>query len=548
MEKRRSPESPVFLFAIASMALIAASCAHGRLGRRSTGPANQALLAPPVRGNAASGKRVFRSETFGNEAFWTEAVRLPQGIAEAKVTPNQALALGLSVDLKRVPLGILLKVAGGLLLDHTGKRSRTLNDPEVTIRLINANAVVGVVAKDTNGDGKIDVRRGDRAGATCALCHTRIGFGVLHVPSGGGIGFRHDGVATHNLDFGSILAVAQNSKAYFPGLQLALHANGGKTLGRAPQGLTADSSEADVDAYLRDKSFYPRGMFDDSVDGNGDPMQNSALFRQDLAAPYGTDGAIAKLDNFSNLVYTVLLDPTTLTTPGGRAFLRKLGGDAAGTEIADEYERVLQQTGVTGYPYVQAAPPGDSGASGTEEFPAGLRVDHQKLLDLNAFLSVLKAPKGKRTGTPAGQDSVARGSRLFRSELAGCTSCHNADQSRPVPGFIVPMKTIFPGDNPEVILAGRQPPLNPILNTPDSIFDDKMAVVNASQRGEERGTALPLLLDLANKPNFLHDLSIPNLETLLSPARGPDAPHPFYLAESRDRSDMVAFLRSLRAR
>lgn len=509
----------------------------------SDGPVDRSALPALKRGHARSGQKVFRDETFGNEGFWTEAVRLPQGIAEAKVTPNQALAMGLSVDLKRVPLGITLKVAGGLLRDHSGKKSKTLNDPEITIRLINANAVIGFAAKDTNGDGRIDIRTGDRVGATCALCHTRIGFGVLHVPSGGGIGFRHEGVATHNLDFGSILATGQNSKAYFPSLQLALRANGGKTLGRAPQGLTVDSSEAEVDAYLRNKDYYPRGMFDDSVDGNGDPMHNSALFRQDLAAPFGTDGSIAQLDNFNNLVYTALFDPTTLTTPGGRAFLRKLGGEAAGNEIADDYKRVLDETGVQGYPFVKALPPVNTSDAGSEAYPVGLRVDQQKLLDLNAFLAALPAPKGKRS-----EGNARHGRDVFRSASAGCTSCHNLDQRRPVPGFIVPMKTIFPGDAPQVLLERRQPPLNPILDTPTSIFDDKMAVVNASMRGEERGLALPLLLDLANKPVFLHDNSVPNLETLFDPSRGAQAPHPFFVADTRDRTDLIAFLRSLTAR
>ena len=65
------------------------------------------------------------------------------------------------------------------------------------------------------------------------------------------------------------------------------------------------------------------------------------------------------------------------------------------------------------------------------------------------------------------------------------------------------MKTIFPGDDPTTLLAQRDAPLNPILNTPDSIFDDKMAVVNASLRGLERGAALPLLLDLAAQTGLL---------------------------------------------
>lgn len=79
--------------------------------------------------------------------------------------------------------------------------------------------------------------------------------------------------------------MAANSRALYPTLQLSLRANGGKTLGRAPKGLTENSTEAEVDAYLSNKQFYPVGMFDDTFDGNGDPMHNTPLFRQDLAAP-----------------------------------------------------------------------------------------------------------------------------------------------------------------------------------------------------------------------------------------------------------------------
>ncbi len=509
----------------------------------SAGPADQGTPVVAQEGREDAGERVFRDETFGNEGFWTDAMRLPQGIARAKVTPNQALDMGLSVDLKRVPLGITLGVAAQLLFDHTGKSSSILNNPDVTIRLINANAVVGFAAKDSNGDGHIDIMHGDKVGATCALCHTRMGFSVLRVPHGGAIGLRHDGLATHNLDFGGLIALADNSKAYFPGLQLALNANGGKTLGRAPTGLTVNSLESDVDAYLRNKDYYPVGTFDDSVDGNGDPMHNSALFRQDLAGPFGTEGGISRLDNFSNLVYTALLDPTTLTTPGGRAFLRRLGGDAAGTEIADDYVHILAETGVTGYPFVKAATPSDPAQAGTEDYPVGLRVNETKLRDLNAYLAHLPAPHGMHSDTAA----IRRGSELFRN-AGGCAGCHNADQSRPVPANIVSMKTIFPGDNPVVLLAQRMAPLNPILDTPGSTFDDKMAVVNASQRGLERGVAMPLLLDLANKPNFLHDNSVASLDDLLNPTRGAGAPHPFYRADPRERADIAAFLKSLSAR
>ena len=83
------------------------------------------------------------------------------------------------------------------------------------------------------------------------------------------------------------------------------------------------------------------------------------------------------------------------------------------------------------------------------------------------------------------------------------------------------------------------------LDTPGVFFDDKMAVVNASLRGLERGTAVPLLLDLDRNPVFLHDNSVPSLDALFDSSRGADVPHPFYLSDSAQRDDVVTFLRSL---
>lgn len=500
----------------------------------SDGPANAGVPVPHDRGDAAAGREVFRFETFGNEGFWTDAVRLPKGVKKAKLTPVQALKAGLSVDVDALDAATKQAVAAELKTDLSPKMAPLLNDPKTTMKLLEANAVIGMVVKDTNSDGKLNIAGGDKVGASCALCHTITDKSVFNLPNGGSIGRRQDGRAAHTLNIGAIFAMADNSRALYPVLQLSLKANGGKTLGRAPTGLTEKSSEAEVDAYLSNPAFYPVGMFDDSFDGNGDPMHNTPLFRQDLAFPFGSEGALAKLDNFSNLVYTGLFDQTTLTTPGGRAFLHKLGG-AAGDEIADDYVKVLKDTGVKGYPYVKASA---HPMPGSEEAPLGIRVDNAKLLDMNAYLDSLPAPEGVEGDSRA----VARGRQLFRT--SGCTGCHNVDQSKFVPPFIVPMKTIFPGDNP-VVLAQREPPLNPVENTVNNIFDDKMAVVNASLRGEERGTALPLLLDLARKPVFLHDNSVPTLNDLLNPSRGTQAPHPFYFSDAAKRSDMIEFLRSL---
>lgn len=92
------------------------------------------------------------------------------------------------------------------------------------------------------------------------------------------------------------------------------------------------------------------------------------------------------------------------------------------------------------------------------------------------------------------------------------------------------------------------PPLNPVLDTPGIFFDDKMAIFNASIRGEIRGMALPLLLDLARKPVFLHANSVPTLENLFDSGRGVLTPHPFFVPDSKQRTDLIAFLRSLDTR
>ncbi len=502
----------------------------------SDGPVSLEQPVVHQAGNPAAGQVVFRFETFGNERFWTDALKLQQGMIATGMTPLRALReLGLSVDIEMLDSATQATLIAESKTDLTPANAPTLNSSAALIKLINANSVIGLVVKDSNNDGMLDITKGDKTGASCALCHTASDRSVLSVANAGAIGKRLDGRAAHNLNFGTLVATGLNSRAYYPVLQLALNANGGKTLGRAPTGLTPLSTEAEVDAYLSNPAYYPVGMFDDTPDDNGDPMHNSALFRTDLAAPWGTEGGIARLDNFSNLVYTALLDPTNLTTAGGRAFLVKLGGAAAGNEIVDGYIQVLAATGVTGYPYIQAAA---SPLAGTEDAPLGNRVDNTKLIDMNGYLNSLQAPAGVVADAAAG----VRGRVLFRTN---CTSCHNVDQGKAVPAFTVPMKTIFPGDNPVVLLAMRVPPLNPILNTVENIFDDKMAVVNASMRGGIRGTVLPLLLDLARKPNFLHDNSVPNLDTLLNPSRGPLAPHPFYFSDTAQRADMIEFLRGL---
>ena len=500
---------------------LAAILAMGTGSIGPDGPADQGPRLPPRQdGDAALGKQAFRFETFGNEGFWTDAVRLPAGIAAKKVTPMQALQLGLQVDVDAIDPAMQAQLVAELKADPSGRSSKLLNDPSVTMALVKANAVIGMAAK------------GDKVGTSCALCHTMADGSVFKSSKGGAIGHRQDGLANHDLNLGAIFATAANTRALYPVAEVALKANKGKALGRAPTGLTGESSEADFDAYFGNPRFYPVGMFDDTFDGNGNPMHNTPLFRQDLAAPFGSEATIARLDNFSNLVFTTLFDQTNLTTPGGRAFVHKLAGPA-GDELIDTYVKILADTHVTGYPYVVAAA---HPRPGSEDAPVGVRVDQAKLLALNAYFVSLAAPRGAAVDPAA----FARGKAVFVT--AGCTGCHNASQARAVPTTVHPMATIWPGDKP-VTLAMRMPPLNPVVNTVNGIFDDKWPVVNASLRGEKRGVAMPLLLDLARKPVFLHDNSVPTLDALLNASRGTKAPHPFYVSAGKSRADLVEYLK-----
>ncbi len=309
-------------------------------------------------GSKAAGADIFRFETFGNEGFWTSVLQLPQGMVEKGVTPIMALQAGLSVDIDAIPAGatkteLAKEIAAG---NFSKAAAPVLNDPATTVALIELNAVLGVSARNVqaiNGTLDIDpvnVYAGESVGISCALCHSITDASVFAMPNGGTIGHRVDGPTNHFLNVGAAIALAKNSRAFYPTLALDLVANqhmsaSRKGVGPANGLISAAATEAEVDAYLTDPALYPVGMFDDAVDGNGAPMHITPFFRTDLAAPWGSEGSITLLQNFNNLVFTALLDPTGITTAGGRKFLSERGGDA-GIEIADNYERILGELGI----------------------------------------------------------------------------------------------------------------------------------------------------------------------------------------------------------
>jgi mono/diheme cytochrome c family protein len=503
--------------------------AHFAQNRPSDGPGIDINPNPHRMGDAAAGREVFRFETFGNEGFWTEGLRWLKGVQDARVTPLQVLAAGMLIDAERVEPALLAQLAAEAKTDLSPAEAPLLNDIATLLRIIEMNALVGVPAKDSNGDGRISLASGDRAGVSCAICHTVAGDSVLKVNGRGSIGRVTDGPAALVFDMGQFLAWGANTRAYYPNAQISYL---GVTIGRAPSGLTSASTEEDFDRYFTNKQWYPVGTFDETQDGIGNPVVNQPLFRQDLAAPWSTSAEFRFLDNISNGSYTQNLDPTILVTEDGRAFTWKAAGPL-GSVLSSGYERVLSDTGVTGYPFVRAAVGGEIG---TDETQVRRRVDDRKLFDLSAYISGLPAPRG----APVDPAMFARGREVFR---ANCTACHNVDQSRPVPPLIVSLKQLWPAYRPFVMMprSGMQ---GPVRNSPGG-YDDKLIVADATKRGDPQGIAMPLLLDLARKRFFLHDASVDGLDALLNPGRGEREPHPFYTPDQGQRAALIAFLRGV---
>jgi len=145
----------------------------------------------------AEGKQTFRFDTFGDEAFWTDALQLHRAIAGEKlggvgpgVSPRTALAVGLKVDLDAIPDQLQSQL----------KRGRVnLDDPATTLALLKLNAVVGVKGTFKNNGSLQSV------GITCALCHS-----VVDDSFAPGIGRRLDGWANRDLNVGAIIALAPN--------------------------------------------------------------------------------------------------------------------------------------------------------------------------------------------------------------------------------------------------------------------------------------------------------------------------------------------------
>jgi cytochrome c2 len=136
------------------------------------------------------GQQIFRFDTFGDEAKWTDALRMHEVIRSA-VDPVTALSVGLKVDAEALPAAVVTGIQNGTI---------DLTSPATTVALLKLDAVVGLkgTVETVNGQDTLT-----HVGITCALCHSTVDDSFAQ-----GIGKRLDGWPNRDLNPGAIIALS----------------------------------------------------------------------------------------------------------------------------------------------------------------------------------------------------------------------------------------------------------------------------------------------------------------------------------------------------
>jgi hypothetical protein len=222
----------------------------------------------PAVANAAQkvlmGEQVFRFDTFGDEAFWGDTLKLHQAIEGAKlggvgpgVSPKTALAVGLKVDINALPRNLVEQIERGRV---------NLDDPAVTLLLLKLNAVVGLTG-NFNSSGTLK-----SVGIQCALCHSTVDNSrpelcagqISPNPGTGCIGRRLDGWANRDLNVGAIVALAPDLSVVANLLQTDQETVK-KVLNSWGPG------KFDAELFLDGKAFNPQQVTDGVVTGTNVP-------------------------------------------------------------------------------------------------------------------------------------------------------------------------------------------------------------------------------------------------------------------------------------
>jgi hypothetical protein len=166
--------------------ILATAFALSGIRPRAQTVANGASAQANTNAGRHEGQEIFRYDTFGDEQFWTDVLRMHEVIPT--VDPATALAVGLKVDAEALPSDVIAALRAGEV---------DLTNPAVTVELLRLNAVVGV-------RGTVDeAGQLTTVGVTCALCHSTVDNSFTR-----GIGKRLDGWANTDLNVGAIVALS----------------------------------------------------------------------------------------------------------------------------------------------------------------------------------------------------------------------------------------------------------------------------------------------------------------------------------------------------
>jgi hypothetical protein len=209
-------------------------------------------------------RQIFRFDTFGDEAFWGDLLRLHQAIEGAGLggvgpglSPKDAVALGLKVDIDALP-------------DHLRNLLRkgkvNLNDPAVTLELLKLNAVVGLTGF-FNSSGTLK-----SVGIQCSLCHSTVdnsnpalcAGAIQPNPGTGCVGHRLDGWPNRDLNVGAIVALAPDLSPFANLLSISQADVRTVLKGWGP-------GKFDAELILDGKAFNPQQITDDIVTGTNVP-------------------------------------------------------------------------------------------------------------------------------------------------------------------------------------------------------------------------------------------------------------------------------------
>ncbi len=225
----------ILAVAVLTGAVYADSERHHRKHRRNHDDRSLANAVAQIE----RGREIFRYDTFGNQVFWGDTLRLHEALAGEDhggvgpgVSPAVALHLGLKVDVEALPRRLRRQLKRGHI---------NLDDPAVTLALLKLDAVVGVTGF-FDAYGQIE-----SVGLQCALCHSQVDDTLAP-----GIGRRLDGWANRDLDVGRIIAAAPDLT---PFAQLL-----GVDEGTVRQVLhTWGPGKFDAALFLDGKAFQPDG-------------------------------------------------------------------------------------------------------------------------------------------------------------------------------------------------------------------------------------------------------------------------------------------------